>query len=132
MTQGITLSLSIEQAQTLKHALEILMRLGLGQVQYALISALHDGTIPCSQDKDVLEDFEDVLKTHLNGVVLDGLGIFNDKIDIKTKRAYEIKKVLSQAIVEITGSGRGTVDNEGLNESLRVTKDNLPIASIIK
>lgn len=125
-TEKINLSLTIEQAKALKYALNIHVMLGLGDLSMTVTECLYDGTIPNKKDHEAIEDIGCAIKEATSGVVPDNYGIYNDNVDIDVKRSYEVKKVLSKAIVDLTGQGIGTVDNDGLSESCRATCDPIP------
>lgn len=136
----IQLTLEIEQAKAVKSALELLTRVGLGQITY-LTELVDSRVIPVRSESpgraelhnDKYERIEDAFKEvkDLLGFPQGGsYGIGNRNLDPSIPRAYEVQKVLAKAIHNATGNTSTlTVDSDGLGP--RYTNDPAPVAAIL-
>jgi ribosomal protein L22 len=142
MQKVFRLTLTVEQADAVIKALDLYTRIGIGQLEEVvkLISrgevpcVLHDHSIlprPDPRTIDQARAFMDSLKLAIGHHPNGSCGITNPGISITTKRAYEVEKVLSQAVANAKDPNpkfKG-VHYDGL--LLKLTDDVDPLAEAI-
>jgi hypothetical protein len=110
MADTVTLTLTIDQARSVKSALDMYVRLNMGQFQ-VIAEAFATGDMKVSDhsepngsrtaDSDTLGDIRRacddlrLLANHCNG---GSFGLGNRGVSVKTHRSYEVYKVLAQAL----------------------------------
>ncbi len=140
----ITLTMTVEQASAVKAALDLFVRLGIGQLEevadlvrggfipMANVCGLHSGVRDtasvevCDAVHEQMLRVKDLLGYQRNG----SHGVGHPANHICSMRAYEVEKVLSQVIATHRNPSpafRG-VDYDGLR--VRYTSDPAPTASV--
>jgi hypothetical protein len=161
--QSITLTLTVDQANSVLQALETFSRLSIGQLQY-LSDCVREGLIPNGIDATTprqaadhqstqsstsdahlaaFESFDHCLISAKQAIGLSAHGNFGisyDRVSIAGKRAYEISKVLSKAMLPLRLASiqdenvrkhfLHSVAGDGL--TFRVTTDPAPIATLFE
>ena len=134
----ITITITIPQARAMVEALDLYMRLGLGQV-YMVAEMVADGSIPIkagSLDKPEMDVIRNVaalcneIRRELGFLPGESYGVGNRAVSDKAHRAYEIEKVVKKALAiydDPTPTFRG-VNYDGL--SIRYTGDPAPVCRI--
>ena len=134
----VHLTLTIPQARAVAEALEIYMRLGLGQV-HMVAEMVADGSIPIkagSRDKPEMDAIHNVaalcneIGRELGFQPGESYGVGNRVVSDKAHRAYEIEKVVKKALAMHDGPNqtfRG-VDHDGL--TVRYMDDPAPVCVI--
>lgn len=135
----ITLELTPEQAVATSRALDLFMRVGLGQLEAVTdllqTESLHvrngQGQAPTAS-LDTIADVEYALlqaKKAMGHDATQSFGITNENVHIDAKRAYEVNKVLNVAVLDAFDRNvTSGVTREGL--TLRVTDDPVPKATV--
>lgn len=99
----VILELTPEQAESVKVATELLMRVGIGQFEH-IVELMDAGLIvprnPNGLEPDTICDCRDLLKkaSHLSDC--SNFGIGNPALNKTIQRSYEVSKVLSGALSE--------------------------------
>ncbi len=103
----VHLSLTLDQAEAIKDALEVYTRLGLGQL-HILAEMVEAGTMPVKNGDPKAEDrFEtsmhvrkltSAIRAELGFVAGESYGVGNRNVSKNTHRAYETSRVLRQAL----------------------------------
>jgi len=140
----VTLSMTVDQAAAVKAALDLFVRLGIGQLEevadlvrggfipMANVYGLHNGVrdtasvAVCDAVHEQMLRVKDLLGYQRNG----SHGVGHPANHICAMRAYEVEKVLSKAIADHRAPNppfRG-VDHDGLR--VRYTSDPAPEASV--
>ncbi len=134
----VHITITIPQARAMADALEMYMRLGLGQV-HMVAEMVADGSIPIKAgslkipEMDVIHDVAALcneIRRELGFQSGESYGVGNRAVSDKAHRAYEIEKVIKKALAlhdNPNPTFRG-VDYDGL--SLRYTDDPLPACVI--
>lgn len=137
----VTLEMTVDHAQAVKGAADIFMRLALGQIE-EIADLLRMGHIPVNADHretrqvadpERLDRFEAVMreaKTILRFAPNASFGIGHPHVADAGKRAYEVYRVLSQALAKHRNPSptfKG-IDYDGL--TVRYTQDPPPRASV--
>lgn len=139
-TQKHAVTLRLRQAYEAVQALDMLTRLGLAQmdciesaIRFDLIlMRREDGEFTeadfetCDRVKYILGKFQNAVGFATNA----SYGIFNERVPLAAKRAWEIKKILEKTLAEEADpnpSFRG-VNYDGL--SLRNTDDPMPVVTL--
>lgn len=134
----VRLTLTIPQARAVVEALDIYMRLGLGQV-HMVSEMVADGSIPIKADHlgnpemDAIHNVAALcneIRRELGFQPGESYGVGNRVVSDKAHRAYEIEKVVKKALAMHDGPNqtfRG-VDHDGL--TVRYTDDPAPVCVI--
>lgn len=138
----VQLDISVEQAQAVAQALDLLTRLGIGQFRQ-LTELVRNGTIPvfndagnpraladagaCDAVEDLVAGIGQVLGYPRNG----SHGVGHAHVALVAHRAYEVSKVLEKALAEHRDPTPGFkgVNYDGL--VLRYTQDPEPVARVV-
>lgn len=137
----VQLSMTLEQAEVVKHALDLYSRIGSGQIEE--IEYVLKRQFGFDRKKDILEgesdeidwrDFEDNIKRAKHAIGLSGnasYGVGNPRLSIAVHRSYEIYKGLCYALAidQNPNPSFKTVDYDG--NLLRYTQDPEPIINIV-
>lgn len=130
----VHLTITIPQARAMVDALDIYMRLGLGQV-HMVAEMVADGSIPIKAgslqipEMDVIHNVTALcneIRRELGFLPGESYGVGNRAVSDKAHRAYELEKVVKKALAmhnNPTPTFRG-VDYDGL--SIRYTDDPAP------
>jgi hypothetical protein len=140
MTTTVHLTLTIEQAQAVVQACDLYTRIGLGQFE-EVARLLRMGYIKPERDTSSdtfsamgvmvdrsMRDAKEVIGHPRNG----SFGIGHKRVSITAHRAFEVEKVLDQALSmhrDPNPRFRG-VNYDGLSPSLRYTSDPVPVAEV--
>lgn len=135
----ITLTMTEEQAESSLKAFELLMRLSIGQLEHLTELAREGVLVKRTEDQssgelseEEIEDINDSLMTIkriMGHQESSNFGVRNAQVPVSGKRAYELWKVIGQAIATSRGTGQSGVLGEGLSESL--THEPNPVASVL-
>ena len=127
----VHLTITIPQARAMVEALDIYMRLGLGQIQ-TVAEMVADGSIPIKSgslqipEMDVIHNVTALcneIRRELGFSAGESYGVGNRAVSDKAHRAYELEKVVKKALSMHNNPNppfRG-VDYDGL--SIRYTED---------
>jgi hypothetical protein len=134
----VHLELSLGQAQDLNRALDVYVRIGIGQVETIAELMRWDQITPAAAGVEMsLELLDGVERRLLELKALLGhargasLGIGSPKSTLSVRRAYEMKKAMSKALAEHrepSPAFKG-VDYDGL--FIRYTKDDPPVVTVV-
>ncbi len=101
----VRITLTIPQARAMVEALEIYMRLGLGQV-HIVAEMVADGSIPikAGSDKPEMDVIHNVaalcneIRRELGFLPGESYGVGNREVSDKAHRAYEMEKVIQKSL----------------------------------
>lgn len=135
----VHITLTVSQARAMAEALEIYLRLGLGQVQM-VAEMVADGSIPIKTRSVITPEMDAIhnvaalcneIRRELGFMPGESYGVGNRAVSSKAHRAYEIEKVVKKALAlhdNPNPTFRG-VDYDGL--SIRYTDDPAPECVIV-
>jgi hypothetical protein len=138
----VHLELTVPQAQALVSALDVYMRLGLGQI-YRVAELVSDGFIPIKATKTKKSDSETEIATVQSVTALcneirrelgfssgESYSVSNVAVSERARRAYEIEKVVKKTLAMHTNVEPAfrDVDYDGL--IVRYTDDPAPVCII--
>lgn len=137
--QEVTITCSIEQARVMSKALEVYMRLGIGQI--GIVSELlRDGVIPMKSEEPriappfhVVDDFEVLMnqaKVLLGFSAGASNGIGHRNNDVSTHRAYQMMKNLRHALARHRNPEGGVGVDFGNPNMLNYTGEAPPAVKI--
>ena len=135
----VHITITIPQARAMVAALDIYMRLGLGQVQM-ISEMVADGSIPIKSgldqsEMDVIHNVAALcneIRRELGFLPGESYGVGNRAVSVEAHRAYEMEKVIQKVLVlhdDPTPTFRG-VHYDGL--TVRYTGDPVPECVIKK
>lgn len=136
----VHITLTIPQARAMAEALEIYMRLGLGQV-HMVAEMVADGSIPIKAGSVKIPEMDAIhnvaalcneIRQELGFQPGESYGVGNREVSDKAHRAYEIEKVVKKTLAmhdDPNPTFRG-VDYDGL--SIRYTDDPAPECVIVE
>lgn len=134
----VRMTLTIEQAMSVADATDVYGRLTMGQV--SMVSEMvADGRIPFATSVEPTNTEYDIIRHQVGAIAATlrynglghSLGIGNRRVPMNGHRAWEVKKILEQALAMNRNPNpisRG-VDYDGL--TVRYTQDPLPVVELI-
>lgn len=138
---SIAITLSAEQAEAVRAALDLYTRLCLGQVE-RVADLVRDEVIPLmshqgndrrTADESICAAVASVLrevKFHLSYPAAGSMGIAHPHVHLNGRRAYEVERVLSGALAHYWHRDARASDADALD--LRLTSDPLPRAQFVE
>ena len=136
----VTMTLTTEQANVVRDALDFYSRVGMGQfeefgvvLKHQFDFQINDHDANIYGEPSLWQEVHDHMKRikRLFGIVGTSLGIGHDKVSIKAKRAYEVYKVLCKTLYDNTSATNvNVVWSDPL--TVRVTNDELPNVKITR
>jgi hypothetical protein len=132
----IQLNLTLDQAKAVSQALELLNRVGMGQINY-LNELVDSGVIPANSNITVSNEIRASIKANFKSIKSllgfpegGSYGIGNRNVPMVANHAYEVYKVLAKAIhIKSGNKSFNTTDSDGL--ILRYTNEEAPTAIVL-
>lgn len=139
VAEKVQVTLTVEQANVVKRALDLYARMSLGQI-HVIDEMVRQQEIPTNPNRPEIQErqarYDEIfdccagIKTALGFSPGEGLGIGHRHVPIAGLRAYEVRAVLAKTLAEKNTSSYYHVDRDGL--ILRYTQDEAPTASWVE